>query len=151
MTPVSAKLYLDDLKVGLRFRSSEYPIDEQQIIAFASQFDPQPFHVDPIAAKAPFFEGLAASGWHTMAITMNLMVESVPFARGIVGAGAEVSWPSATRTADVLRVESTILEIRPSKSKPDRAIVLLEAVALNQHDEVRLRKVAKLLAFKRPV
>jgi acyl dehydratase len=144
-----ARLYLDDLKVGLRFSSPEYRVDEQQIIAFGKQFDPQPFHTDPVAAKDTFFRGLAASGWHTMAITMNLIVASVPLAGGVVGAGAELDWPSATRPGDVLRVESTIVDIKPSKSKPGRAVVFLESRTLNQNDEVRLRKVAKLLAFKK--
>src|SRR3954471_21516501 len=99
-------LYLEDLRVGQRFRSGTHRIDEGQIRAFAEQFDPQPFHLDAEAAKATLFEGLVASGWHTAAVTMRLLVESgVPIAGGIVGAGGEITWPNPTRPGDVLRVE----------------------------------------------
>src|SRR5262245_31854876 len=87
-------LYLDDLHVGQRFISGTYLIDEAQITAFARQFDPQPFHLDAEAAKATLFEGVAASGWHTAAISMRLVVESVPIRGGIVGAGGELAWPT---------------------------------------------------------
>jgi acyl dehydratase len=93
------KLYLDDLAIGDTFCSGELRIEASEIIAFARQFDPQPFHVDAEAAKDTFFEGLAASGWHTMALTMRLIVESVPFANGIIGAGGEVTWPRPTDLA----------------------------------------------------
>src|ERR1700753_2592908 len=84
------KLHLDDIIVGLEFRSAEHVVDKEQILAFASQFDPQPFHLDEGAAKASFFHGLAASGWHIAAITMKLITQSVPFAQGIIGAGGEI-------------------------------------------------------------
>lgn len=146
----SKRLYLDDLVIGDTFESREQVIDEAQIIAFASQFDPQPFHTDPGAARDSFFQGLAASGWHTMGITMRLIVESVPLAGGIIGAGAEVSWPRPTRPGDVLRVRSEIIQITPSRSRPDRAIVLTRSLTLARDDEVRQDFTAKLLAFRRP-
>src|SRR5215813_10724432 len=91
------RLYLEDLKVGQRFRSMSHALDEAQIKAFAAQFDPQPFHLDHEAAKGTLFAGLAASGWHTAAITMRLLVESgLPLAGGIVGAGGEINWPKPT-------------------------------------------------------
>jgi len=113
-------LYLDDLHVGQRFTSGTHLIDEEQIKAFAHQFDPQPFHLDGEAAKETFFEGLAASGWHTAAISMRLIVESVPIRGGIVGAGGELAWPAPMRPGATLHVESEILELRPSHSHPPR-------------------------------
>ena len=88
-------LYLDDLQVGQRFTSKTHRVDEAQIKAFASQFDPQPFHLDENAAKDSLFSGLVASGWHTAAMTMRLLVEGLPLAGGLIGAGGELSWPQA--------------------------------------------------------
>ncbi|MDD2867782.1 MaoC family dehydratase [Neomegalonema sp.] len=144
-----ALLHLDDLAVGQEFLSGEHLIDEEQIIAFATRFDPQPFHTDPEAARGSFFQGLAASGWHTMALTMNLLVKSLPFAQGVIGAGGEISWPRPTRPGDVLRVRSRILEITPSRSRPDRGIVLTRSLTFNQKDETLQELTAKLLAFRR--
>src|SRR5688500_838849 len=91
-------LYFDDLHVGQRFTSASHPIDAEQIQAFARQFDPQPFHVDVEAAKDSFFQELVASGWHTAAITMRLLVTGgIPIAGGLIGAGCEISWPKPTR------------------------------------------------------
>jgi acyl dehydratase len=133
----SRELYLDDLRVGQRFTSATHALDEGQVIAFAAQFDPQPFHLDGGAAKDMFFGGLVASGWHTAAITMRLMVRGgVPIAGGLIGAGAEISWPRPTRPDDVLRVESEVLEIAPSRSRPDRGMVKVRSETLNQRDEV---------------
>ena len=112
------RLWLDDLSVGQEFHSREHPLDAEQIVDFASRFDPQPFHLDPEAARHSYFQGLAASGWHTMAITMKLLVESIPLAQGIIGAGAEIAWPRPTRPGDILRVKSRIDEITPSRSRP---------------------------------
>src|SRR5207237_3643531 len=106
----SGQLYLDDLHVGQRFTSGAHRLDEAQIKAFAIQFDPQPFHTDKQAAEPKFFKGLAASGWHTAAITMRLNVESgPPLAGGFVGAGGELSWPAPTRPGDVLHVKSEVV------------------------------------------
>ena len=145
----SEPLYLDDLAVGNEFISREHRLDVEQIIAFASELDPQPFHVEPERAQDTFFQGLVASGWHTMAITMRLIVENVPFAQGIIGAGAEVSWPEPTRPGEVLHVRSKVQEIRPSRSKPHMAIVLLHALTLNHDGNKRQDFTAKLLAFRR--
>lgn len=143
------KLFLDDLSVGDTFRSGTHLIDEQQIKSFALQFDPQPFHLDNQAAEHTFFAGLAASGWHTAAITMRLLVSSLPLDAGLIGAGSELEWSTATRPGDELRVETTVLAINPSKSKPDRGLVTFQTLTLNQHDEVRQRSIAKLLVFRR--
>ena len=143
------RLYLDDLEVGQEFTSGTHPLDAEQIIAFASQFDPQPFHLDPEAARGTFFQGLAASGWHTMAITMRLLVDSMPFAQGFICAGGEISWPRPTRPGDILRVKSRITEIKPSRSKPDRGMVLVNSLTLNQAGEVLQEFSARLLVFRK--
>ena len=139
-------LFLDDLQVGQRFVSGTHRIDAEQIRAFAEQFDPQPFHLDAEAAKATLFEGLVASGWHTAAITMRLLVESgLPIAGGIIGAGAEITWPSPARPGDVLQVESEVLELRPSRSRPDRGIATIRSETRNQRGDTVPVLVAKLV------
>jgi acyl dehydratase len=143
-------LYLDDVHVGLRLVTDTHALDAEQIKAFARQFDMQAFHLDEATAVDTLFGGLAASGWHTAAITMRLLTTMRPkIAGGIIGAGAEVNWPTATRPGDVLQVVGEIAEIRPSRSRPDRGIVLLRAQTLNQHNEVRQTLAAKLVMFRR--
>lgn len=143
-------LYLDDLSVGDRFTSGEHALDPAQIVAFAAQFDPQPFHTDPDAAEGTFFRGLAASGWHTAALTMKLLVESgLPLADGVIGAGGELQWPQPTRPDDVLHVESEVLEIVPSRSKPGRAMVQMRCETKNQRGEVLQRFTPKLVVVAR--
>ena len=124
-------------------------IDEAQIKAFARQFDPQPFHLDAEAAKETLFEGLAASGWHTAAISMRLVVKSVPIRGGIVGAGGELTWPTLTRPGVTLHVESEILELRPSRSHLDRGMATLRSETVNQHGEVVQMLIAKLVVPRR--
>jgi acyl dehydratase len=145
-----AGLYLDDLQVGQRFTSGTYVIEESQIKAFAAEFDPQPFHLDESAAQASIFKGLAASGWHTAAVAMRLLVDGgLPFAHGIVGLGGEIAWPRPTRPGDILRVESEIVEIRPSRSKPQQGIVTVRSSTLNQSGEAVYVLTAKLLVLRR--
>jgi acyl dehydratase len=140
------RLYLDDFHVGQRFTSATHLIDREEIKAFARQFDPQPFHVDEEAAKSSVFGGLAASGWHTAAISMRLQVESgLPIAGGMIGIGGEISWPRPTRPGDVLRVVSEIKEVTPSRSRPDRGVVRVRSETRNQRDEVVQILDAKLL------
>lgn len=142
-------LYLEDLHVGQRFVSREFPMDAPSMKAFAAEFDPQPFHLDEAAAANSFFQGLAASGWHTAAVTMRLIVESVPLAGGLIGLGGVLEWPRATRPGDVLHIESEILEIRPSRTKPDRGIATVRIVTVNQNGERAQEFTAKILAFSR--
>ena len=142
-------LFLEDLSVGDVFESESLTLSAEQIVAFAEQFDPQPFHLDDEAAKGSFFQGLAASGWHTVALTMRLLVRSFPLACGVIGAGAELAWPKAVRPGDRLRATSTVLDISPSRSKPDRGIVVVQTVTSNQLDEVVQRLTSKLLVFRR--
>src|SRR5580700_9022867 len=148
----AAMLYLDDLHVGQRFASGTYVIDEARIKEFAAEFDPQPFHLDETAAQASIFKGLAASGWHTAAIAMRLLVTGgLPFANGIVGLGGEVSWPRPTRPGDLLRVESEIVEIMPSRSKPQQGVVTVRSTMLNQNGEAVYVFNSKVLVWKRPM
>ncbi len=143
-------LYLEDLSVGDRFTSEGHEIDAEQIKAFAALFDPQPFHLDEEAAKSTFFGGLAASGWHTAAITMRLLVTSgIPLADGIIGSGGQLSWPRPTRPGDVLRVESEVVEIVPSRSKPDRGMVSMRCETRNQRGEVLQHFLPRLVVMRR--
>ena len=144
-------LYLEDLHVGQRFVSGTHQIDEAQIKTFAREFDPQPFHLEEAAAQASVFAGLAASGWHTAAIAMRLLVTGgLPLANGIIGLGGDLAWPKPTRPGDTLRVESEILEIIPSRSKPNQALVKVRSTTMNQHDEPVHMFTSKVLVFKRP-
>src|SRR5689334_11302601 len=112
-------LYFEDFSAGQTFRSREHRVTADEIKTFAAQYDPQPFHLDEGAAAQSFFRGLAASGWHTAAMTMRLLVESgLPIAGGIIGAGGdEIRWPHPVRPGDTLQVESEIVETRPSASR----------------------------------
>ena len=126
-------------------------MDEAQIKAFAGQFDPQPFHLDDATAKDTLFAGLAASGWHTAAITMRLLVDGgAPIAGGVVGAGGEIAWPKPTRPGDILQVKSEILDVTPSRSRPDRGMVTMRSETFNQRGEIVQTLTAKLVVPRRP-
>src|SRR5215469_13815053 len=144
-------LYLEDLCVGQRFTSAAHRMDDEQIKTFAMEFDPQPFHLDEAAAQNSVFRGLTASGWHTAAVAMRLLVAGgLPLANGIIGMGGEIAWPRPTRPGDTLRVESEILEIRPSRSKPNQGIATVRNTTLNQNGEPVHMFTAKVLVFRRP-
>jgi acyl dehydratase len=144
-------LYLEDVVVGSEFVSGEVTITAEDIIAFAAQFDPQPFHLDAEAAKSSFFGGLAASGWHTAAITMRLLVTGGPdIAGGTIGAGGELAWPSPTRPGDRLHVRVTVESVTPSKSNPDRGSTILKVETLTSENELRQRFTVRTLLFARP-
>ena len=145
-----AVLYLEDLHVGLRFECGAHALDPAQVKKFAREFDPQPFHMDEEAAKATFFGGLAASGWHIVCLAMRMIAEHVPIAGGLIGGGAEVSWPQATRPNDVLHVTSQIMEVTPSRSKPERGMALLRTEARNEKGELLLIFTAKCVVPRRP-
>jgi acyl dehydratase len=143
--------YLEDLSVGQVFESGSFTVSDSAIVGFAAEFDPQPFHTDPEAAKTTFFKGLAASGWHTAAITMRLLVDGeAGFAGGMIGGGGEIAWPRPTRPGDTLTLESEILEIMPSRSKPDRGMVTLRTTTLNQNGEPVQVSTMKLIVPRRP-
>ncbi|HTJ65128.1 MAG TPA: MaoC family dehydratase [Alphaproteobacteria bacterium] len=129
-------LYLEDLTPGQVFTSKSVTVTEAEIKAFAGQYDPQPFHLDDEAAKKTLFGGLAASGWHTAALTMRLLVDgATPIAGGIIGGGGELSWPRPTRPGDTLHVEVEVLEVTPSRTKPDRGMAVMRNRTLNQNGE----------------
>ena len=126
-------LYLEDLTPGRVFdMAGEVTVSEAEIVAFAQAFDPQPFHLDAKAAKSSIFGGLAASGWHTAALTMRLLVQNLPVGGGIVGVQAELQWPAPTRPGDTLRVRSEVIEARASQSKPEQGIAKLRTTTTNQ-------------------
>ena len=143
--------YLEDFAVGQKFGSATLRVDEERVKRFAAEFDPQPFHLDDAAAKATLFGGLAASGWHTAAMTMRLLVESdLKPAGGIVGAGFdEFRWPRPVRPGDELHIESEVLEVRPSKSRPDQGLIKVRTTTLNQNGEAVQVLVANLVVPRR--
>ena len=144
--------YLEDFAAGQTYGSGRATVDAERIKAFAAEFDPQPFHLDEEAAAGTMFRGLAASGWHTAAITMRLLVESeLKPAGGIVGIGFdEFRWPRPVRPGDELRVESEVLEVRPSKSRPDQGLIKVRTTTLNQHNEPVQIMISNLVVPRRP-
>ena len=144
------RLYLEDLAVGQRFVTATYELNAEEIMEFARKYDPQPFHLNEAAAKESLFEGLAASGWHTAAISMRLFVEGGPkFAGGLIGVSGELTWPRPTRPGDTLHVVTEILEVTPSKSRPDCGMVTVRNTTLNQNGETVQSVVAKLVVPRR--
>ena len=144
--------YLEDFAAGQSYGSRRLVVDEARIKSFAAEFDPQPFHLDDQAARGSIFGGLAASGWHTAAMTMRLLVESeLKPAGGIVGAGFdEFRWPAPVRPGDELHLEIEILEVRPSKSRPTQGIVKVRTTTRNQNGEAVQVSVGNLIVPRRP-
>jgi acyl dehydratase len=144
--------YLEDYAVGQTFGSGRLRVDAEQIKSFAAAFDPQPFHLDEQTASQTIFRGLAASGWHTAALTMRLLVDGeLKPAGGIVGAGFdEFRWPRPVRPGDELRLESQVLEVRPSKSRPEQGLVKVRTTTFNQADEPVQILVSNLVVPRRP-
>jgi acyl dehydratase len=144
--------YLEDLHVGDRFVSGSYEVTEEAINDFAGEFDPQPFHLDREAAKKSIFGGLVASGWHTAAITMRLLVTSdLNLAGGAIGLGVdELRFPKPVQPGDILQLELEVVDVQPSKSKPDRGTARLRYVTRNQNGEVVFTQTATVLVPKRP-
>jgi acyl dehydratase len=150
MAEAGERRYLDDFYVGQRFTTGTYTMTEDEIVAFAREYDPQPFHLSEEHGRDTLLGGLAASGWHTAAVTMRLQVQGgMQMAGGIVGAGGEISWPAPTRPGDVLRVETEVLAVRPSRSRPDRGIVTILAETKNQEGVVVQALRATLVVARR--
>ncbi len=151
LTAMSAieHLALDDLFLGQVFRSGSHQLDAAQIKAFAREYDPQPFHLDEESGSNSLFGGLVASGWHTAAITMRLMVSSTPILGGLIGMGGEISWPQPTRPGDILHVESEVVEIIPSRSRADRGKVKFRITTRNQDGQAVQTLVANLVVPRR--
>lgn len=149
---VIARLYLEDLSVGQRFISASCTLQADEITRFAACYDPQPFHLDPEAARNSVFDGLVASGWHTASVSMRLLVGGgLPIAGGIVGTGGELLWLKPVRPGDTLHVETEVLEVVPSRSKPDRGMVRVRALTINQDGEAVQSFTPKLVVPRRPV
>jgi acyl dehydratase len=150
VTAMTTALYLEDLTVGQRFTSGSHAMTIDAIKAFAVQFDPQPFHLDEAAAAQSFFGGLAASGWHTAAITMKLLVESgMTLSGGLIGAGGELTWPRPTRPGDVLTVTVEVLAVTPSKSRPERGFVTVRCETQNQKGEPVQVMTSRMLVWRK--
>ena len=129
--------YYDDLKRGDRFKSETLSVTEKELIEFAHRFDPQMFHLSRRRAERSIFKGLIASGWHTAAMSMRLFVQTLNFAEGAIGLGVdELRWPNAVRPGDKLTVETQIVKMRRSKSRPGHGIIRLRNVTTNQRGEV---------------
>jgi acyl dehydratase len=145
------KLYLEDLKIGQRFVSRARTLDAEEMVRFAATYDPQPFHIDERQARGSLFGGLVASGWHTAVTSMQLMVAGgLPLAGGIIGTGGELLWTNPVRPGDTLHVECEVLEITPSKSKPDRGTVVVRCTTRNARGETVQSFTPKLVVFRRP-
>jgi len=144
--------YLEDFAVGQKFGSGRLTVDKERIKSFAAEFDPQPFHLDEEAARRTIFQGLAASGWHTAAMTMRLFVESeFRPAGGIIGAGFdEFRWLLPVRPGDELHLEIEILEVRPSKSRPSQGLVKVRTTTVNQDGAAVQVNVGNLIVPRRP-
>jgi acyl dehydratase len=145
-------MFLEDLSAGQTFRTGTVAMEKDRLKAFAAEFDPQPFHLDDTAAGSSLFGGLVASGWHTAAVTMRLMVESdFRIVGGLIGVGVEqIRWPHPVHAGDVLHVACEVLETRPSRSNPDRGIVRFKSQTLNQDGAVVMEQVAILMVPRDP-
>ena len=142
--------YFDDLKTGDRFQSENYEVTKENIIEFAREFDPQRFHLEPEFADRSIFKGLAASGWHTAAISMRLFIRALNFAEGAIGLGVdELRWPNAVRPGDSLRVETEIIDARVSKSRPNFGVIRIRNVTMNQRGETVQTMFANALVPRR--
>ena len=143
--------YLEDFEPGQKFGSEQLSVEATRIKSFAAEFDPQPFHLNEDSARETFFKGLAASGWHTAAMTMRLLVDSeLKPAGGIIGTGFdEMRWPRPVRPGDELHVESEVLDVRPSKSRPDQGVIKVRTTTLNQNGEPVQLFVGNLIVLRR--
>ncbi|HKF08975.1 MAG TPA: MaoC family dehydratase [Xanthobacteraceae bacterium] len=146
------KTFLEDLAPGQVFTSDARAIvDAGSIKKFAGEFDPQPFHLDEASAGTSFFKKLVASGWHTTAMTMQLIIKTLPLSHGIIGSGVdELRWPRPVKPGDTLRLHCEVIDVTPSIMNPSRGTVRVRMTTLNQHDQPVQTMVANLLAFRRP-
>jgi acyl dehydratase len=146
------KAFFEDLAPGQVFTSdARAVVDAAAIKRFAGEFDRQPFHLDEASARATFFKELVASGWHTTALTMQLVVETLPLSHGIIGSGVdELRWPRPVRPGDTLRLHCEVIDVQPSKVRPSSGTVRIRMTTLNQNDEPVQTMTANLLAFRRP-
>jgi acyl dehydratase len=148
---MSAAVYFEDLHVGQRFTSAPVTLTAEDIKAFARQFDPQPFHLDEAAGEASFFKGFAASGWHTASLAMRMMCTSGPnLAQGWIGAGGDIAWKKPVYAGDTLTLRGEFLELKASRSRPERGIAVVRCETFNQHDELVQVLNANVVVWRRP-
>jgi acyl dehydratase len=145
------KVYLDDLAPGQVFTSQARVVVETDAIKrFAGEFDPQPWHLNETVARSTFFKELVASGWHTTALTMQLIIQTLPLSEGIIGSGVdELRWPRPVRPGDTLRLHCEIIDVQESKVRPSQGTVRVRMTTLNQDDQPVQTMIAQLLAFRR--
>jgi acyl dehydratase len=142
--------HFEDLAAGQVFEHGAIAVTAENVVAFAREFDPQVFHLNEDAAKDTFFAGLAASGWHTAAMTMRLIVDSgIKLAGGIIGAGGSLIWPRPTRPGDILSIRIEVLELRASRSKPERGTLKARVTTRNQHGDELQIMTCDLLVWRR--
>ena len=148
---MSDQVYLEDLQPGMGFNSAPVTVTAEDIKAFAAQFDPQPFHLDEAAGEASFFKGFAASGWQTASLAMRMMVTSGPkLAAGYIGAGGDIAWKKPVYAGDTLTLRGEIIEVKPSRSRPDRGIAVVRCETFNQHGELVQVLNANVVVWRRP-
>jgi acyl dehydratase len=149
---MSGRRYLEDLAVGDVHPAGSIEVSEAETVAFAKRYDPQPMHTDAEAAAAGVFGGLIASGWHTAAMVMRLIVDARPLGETpLLGLGVDdVRWPKPVRPGDTIQAETEVLSITPSESRPDYGVVRLKVTARNQRGEVVFTMIPKLWVPRRP-
>ena len=146
----SPRLYLEDLAMGQVYTAGPIQVSADAIKAYARQFDPQPFHTHEELSRSTFFQGLAASGWHTASLTMSLVVQALPIEGGVIGGGVdELRWPKPLRPGEELKLEAEIVEVRPLRSKPDQGLVRVQTTTLNRAGEAVQIMVANLIVQRR--
>lgn len=143
-------LWFEDLYEGYTFTTGSHEVTVEEIIAFAQRFDPQPFHTDADAATASLFGTLVASGWHTAAMSMRLVIDSFPVATGVIGGQGEIAWPSATLPGDILRAECVVESLRDPGPESPRASGWVKNTTTNQHGETRYISRLKAVLWKDP-
>jgi len=145
-------LYFEDFVVGLRRELGSRSLSAEQMIAFAREYDPQPFHIDADAAAHSPFGSLIASGWQTCAVTMRILCDSFLLDSASMGSPGvdEVRWTKPVRPGDTLTVFSTVIEARASRSKPDRGVVVSSTEVVNQHGEIVMTMRGMTMLATRP-
>jgi acyl dehydratase len=145
-------LCLEDFAVGQTYRAGPVAVSADAITAYARRFDPQPFHADADLARATFFQGLVASGWHTASLTMRLVLDALPIAGGVIGGGVdELRWPNPLRAGDELRLTCEVVEVRPSRTRPERGLVRVRTTTLNREGQAVQTMIANLVVPRRVV
>jgi acyl dehydratase len=143
--------YFESFSTGMTFCSPSIDLDADAIVRFAREFDPQPFHLDPQAGADSFFGALVASGWHTAALTMRLLVESgLGIAGGLVGAGGEIKWPAVLRPGDRIHVETEVIATRPLRSRADMGMITVRSHTINGAGAIVQELTANLFVPRRP-